>query len=96
MFVAATERSAGTASTSESVEESSVSLKGGQTLFIWGSKSTLQPQGTLEWPLWLHPRTPGLFTFRCVWYYEPIVPVEGMKFRCASAQLLCYTDHGLV
>ena len=82
-FDAASSRLSGEASTLEPLEESSVNLKGGQTLFVWGSKSTLQPQGTLEWPLWLHPRTPGLFTFHCVWYYEPSTPVDGMKFRSA-------------
>jgi len=60
---------------------SSVTLKGGQTLFVWGSQSNLDGQGTLEWPLWLHPRSPGMLTFHCVWYYEPTTPVEGMKFR---------------
>lgn len=77
-------RSSGHASTSGSHEESSVNLKGGQTLFVWGSKSSLQPQGSLQWPLWLHPRSPGLFTFHCVWYYEPSSPVDGMKFRSVS------------
>lgn len=72
------------ASTSGRHEESSVTLKGGQTLFVWGSQSSLQPQGQLQWPLWLHPRSPGLFTFHCVWYYEPSSPVEGLKFRSGS------------
>ncbi len=78
---AASDRTSGQASTSEPTEETTFTLKGGQTLFIWGSKSSLQPQGTLEWPLWLHPRSPGILTFHCVWYYEPTTPVEGMKFR---------------
>lgn len=81
VVVAASARSSGEVSTSEPVEESSVKLKGGQTLFVWGSQSTLQPQGSLEWPLWLHARSPGLLTFHCVWYYEPVTPVDGMRFR---------------
>lgn len=89
--IAASERSSGEVSTSESTEESSVTLKGGQTLFIWGAQSTLQPQDTLKWPLWLHPRAPGMLTFHCVWYYEPTTPVEGMKFRsvCHSTPRHC-------
>ncbi|KAL3147776.1 hypothetical protein ABBQ32_002510 [Trebouxia sp. C0010 RCD-2024] len=79
--LSASARSSGEVSTSEPVEESSVKLKGGQTLFVWGSQSTLQPQGSLEWPLWLHARSPGLLTFHCVWYYEPVTPVDGMRFR---------------
>lgn len=81
---AATDRSSGEVSTSQPTEESSVTLKGGQTLFVWGSQSNLNGQDTLEWPLWLHPRSPGMLTFHCVWYYEPTTHVEGMKFRLGS------------
>ena len=80
-YDAASARSTGQASTSGRHEESSITLKGGHTLFVWGLKSSLQPQGILQWPIWLHPRIPGLFTFHCVWYYEPSTPVEGLKFR---------------
>ncbi|DBA74127.1 hypothetical protein WJX77_012500 [Trebouxia sp. C0004] len=79
--LAASDRWSGEVSTSQPTEESSVTLKGGQTLFVWGSQSNLEGQGTLEWPLWLHPRSPGMLTFHCAWYYEPTIPVEGMKFR---------------
>ena len=81
---AATDRSSGEASTSQQTEETSITLKGSQSMFIWGSRSSLQPQGILEWPLWIHPRSPGLLTFHCVWYYEPVAPVEGMRFRSAG------------
>ena len=83
LFGAASAQSA-EASTSGRHDESSVTLKGGQTLFMWGARSSLEPQAQLQWPLWLHPRSPGLFTFHCVWYYEPSSPVEGLKFRSGS------------
>lgn len=90
---AAKERSAGEASTSGQSEQTLVNLRNGQSLFIWGPRSALQPQGSLEWPLWLHPRAPGVLTFHCVWYYEPVAPVEGMKFRSEKALGRCTTGH---
>ena len=53
--------------------------------YAWPASRALQPQEAIRWPLWVHPRDRGPFSFHLAFYYEPLTPVEGLKHRSAAA-----------
>ena len=72
---------ASTSEASERLEETGIPLRRGMRRCAWLASRALQPQEEVRWPLWVHPRDRGPFSFHLSFYYEPLTPVEGMKHR---------------
>ena len=72
---------ASTSGASERLEETGIPLRRGMRRCAWRASRALQPQEEVRWPLWVHPRDRGPFSFHLSFYYEPLTPVEGMKHR---------------
>ena len=66
-------------------------FRAGQQLYAIRGGGGLAPGASLEWPLWLHPRTAGELTFHYVWCYEPLEPVNGMRHRWGAGRGRCKT-----
>jgi hypothetical protein len=66
-------------------EEVGVSYSKGCQLLDFRPMARLEPGASMDWPLWLHPRRAGTLAFQYAWFYEPLKPVDGLKFRCGSS-----------
>ena len=75
---------ASTSGASERLEETGIPLRRGMRRCTWPASRALQPQEEIRWPLWVHPRDRGPFSFHLSFYYEPLTPVEGMQHRCEA------------
>ena len=72
----------------EQLQEPGLPLRRGMRRYAWPVSRALQPQDAIRWPLWVHPRDRGPFSFHLTFYYEPLAPVDGMKHR--SAAMHCF------
>ena len=75
------QQSASTSDALEQLQEPGTALRRGMRRYAWPASRALQPQDAIRWPLWVHPRDRGPFSFHLAFYYEPLTPVEGMKHR---------------